>query len=103
MQDENDKIPGLFDAKRGIKMTIIKPAFTRTTLEGEKRPDTFTVRVNKEERAELEQYKKVLNMPFDSKILKFLARIGFKVLLANFGEDGLRYILSPERRKMDEV
>lgn len=68
----------------------------------QKKTDTFTVRVNKQERAELEQWKKALNMPYDSKVLKFLSRVGFKVLLNNFGEDGLKYLLSRDRKKLDD-
>jgi hypothetical protein len=83
-------------------MAIIKPPFTRQTLEEEKRPDTFTVRVNKEEREELEKWKKGLNCPFDSKVMKILSRVGWNVLHGDLGEEGMRYLFSLERRKLEE-
>ena len=62
-------------------MTIEKTPFVRMTLEGQERPDTFTVKLNPEERKWLEEMKKVLEQEKDSTALKQLAVIGSKVLL----------------------
>jgi hypothetical protein len=45
-----------------------------------KKVDSFTVRLNKEEREELERCKVLIEQPKDSTALKQLARLGAKVL-----------------------
>lgn len=83
-------------------MTLVNQPFIRQKLDDEPRADTFTVRMNKEEREMLESAKQILNIPFDSKALKFCARVGLNVLLTTFGKEGMAYLLSQERRKLEE-
>lgn len=55
--------------------------FYRTKLEEEvKNRDIFTVRFNKEERKELNAFKKFIEQPKDSTALKTAAKIGMLVL-----------------------
>jgi len=63
-------------------MPLEKQPFVSYNLpeDGKKKPDTFTVRLNKEQRADLEACKKLLNQPKDSTAFKQLATIGSKVL-----------------------
>ena len=64
-----------------IIMALEKQPFRKYNLDEEKeKPDTFTVRLNKEERADLEACKKILNQTKDSTAFKQLATIGSKVL-----------------------
>jgi len=46
----------------------------------EKKVDSFTVRLNPAERADLEELKSILEQPKDSTALKMLASIGAKVI-----------------------
>lgn len=46
----------------------------------EKKDDTFTVKLNPEERIEFDIWKKIIEQPKDSTALKQLASIGAKVL-----------------------
>lgn len=59
-------------------MTLEKAPFQR--YHEEKKIDSFTVRLNAEERATLEMAKKVLKQPKDSTALKQLAKLGAKVI-----------------------
>ena len=64
-------------------MTWNKP-FEATMLDEEKdkiKWETFTVKINEQERLELNQWKKLIQQSKDSTALKQLARIGAKVLL----------------------
>jgi len=56
----------------------------------EKQVDSFTVRLNKEEREDLNFCKDILEQPKDSTALKMLAKVGSKVLR----EEKITYILS---------
>jgi len=47
----------------------------------EKKADTFTIKLNPQERTELEHWKSLLQQPKDSTAMKQLAQIGAKVLL----------------------
>ena len=67
-----------------------------------KKADTFTVRVNKEERAFLDRMKLILNIKSDSKTLKLLARVGGNVLISNFGAKMLQYLFNPHRLKLSD-
>jgi len=51
-----------------------------TSYHETKQVDSFTVRLNKEEREDLKQCKEILEQPKDSTALKMLAKIGSKVL-----------------------
>lgn len=62
-------------------MTVEHPPFVRYQLGDRPKEDTFTVKLNEDERAWLEGMKKVLEQPKDSTALKQLALIGSKVLL----------------------
>lgn len=58
---------------------IEQKPFTKYNLE--KKVDTFTVKLNKEERAWLEKVKAKIHQPKDSTALKQLARVAAKVIL----------------------
>tara|TARA_R100000808_G_scaffold22072_1_gene47873 strand:+ start:25 stop:288 length:264 start_codon:yes stop_codon:yes gene_type:complete len=60
-------------------MAIKQEPFTR--YHEQKKSDTFTVKLNPQERAEFEQWKYALQQEKDSTAIKQLARIGAKVLL----------------------
>lgn len=61
-------------------MVIENKPFYRTKLDEEKRRDTFTVAVNEEERALLNECKNIIEQPKDSTALKTLAWLGAKTL-----------------------
>lgn len=62
-------------------MTNDQP-FVRKTLEEEgKKADTFAIKLNKEERKELEEWKHLIQQSKDSTCLKQLARVGAEVIL----------------------
>jgi len=65
-------------------MGIEKEKFRAYTLEEEraKKDDVFSVKLNEEERALLNQCKMAIRQPKDSTALKTLARIGAKVILS---------------------
>ncbi len=60
-------------------MNIKQKAFTR--YHEDKKADTFTVKLNSDERKDLEDMKILLNQKKDSTAMKQLATIGAKVLL----------------------
>lgn len=62
-------------------MTLENLPFQRTKLDEEERQDTITIKLNKDERAWLEDMKKVIEQEKDSTAMKQLAWIGAKVLL----------------------
>lgn len=61
-------------------MGLENPPFTRMTLGDQPKVDSFTVRLNEDERAMLERAKKVLEQPKDSTAMKQLAVLGAIVL-----------------------
>lgn len=67
------------------------PNFITTKLEEERdnNKETFTIWLNKDERALLDKYKKILEQPKDSTALKTLAWLGAKLL----DEPKIAYIL----------
>ena len=69
-------------------MTIKQKPFTR--YNEEKKHDTFTVKLNPEEREEFEACKKIIEQLKDSTALKQLAFIGAKVLK----DDSTRMVLA---------
>jgi len=83
---------------------IKKKPFTSYTLEEDrsKHKDIFTVRVNVEERALLEELKEDLNIKSDSKALKTGALIGKNVLQHIFTRPILRYLFKSERIKLED-
>ena len=80
--------------------------FTRYKLDEEKALEedlVFSVRLNKEEQAWLEEIKKDLNIKANSKALKVAAFIGKNVLQSIFGRKFLRYLFKKERIKLDDM
>jgi len=71
-------------------MTIEKEPFRKYNLDDEKeKPDTFTIRLNMEERGLLNQCKGLIEQSKDSTALKTLAWIGAKVI----HEEKTKYII----------
>jgi hypothetical protein len=62
-----------------------------------KRADTFTVRVNHEERERLENIKRLFELKSDSKALKMCGLVGYRCLISSFGRELLRYLFSSKR------
>lgn len=85
-------------------MSIEKKPFVNYTLEEDKKEnkEIFTVRINKEERAWLEELKEDLNIKSDSKALKIGALIGKNVIQAQFTRPILRYLFKKDRLKLEE-
>ena len=61
-------------------MAIEQQPFTKYRLDSEGSIDSFTVRLNEEERKLFEEDKKILEQEKDSTAIKQLARIGSNVL-----------------------
>jgi len=87
-------------------MSIKKEPFRTYTLEEERKwkpkQDTMTVRLNEQERYNLMKAKKLLNIPSDSKALKFVFKVGLENLINTFGEETLAYLFNPKRVKLSE-
>lgn len=75
---------------------LIKPAFTREYEE--KLFDTFTVKMNKEERLALNEWKKLIRQPKDSTALKQLATIGAKVIQKQETTEILEVLFNNQRK-----
>jgi hypothetical protein len=67
----------------GIMVEIEQVPFRRYILdqEGQDRPDIFTIRLNSEERAQLEECKPLIQQTKDSTAIKTLAEIGANFVL----------------------
>lgn len=61
-------------------MVLEKPPFVRQTLGDDPKVDSFTVRLNEEERKRLEEDKHILEQEKDSTAIKQLALIGSIVI-----------------------
>lgn len=73
--------------------------FTRMSLEEEgKSIDSFTVRLNKEERIQLEADKQILQQTKDSTAIKQLAAIGSKVIHSQETKEILEIVQGNKRR-----
>jgi len=87
-------------------MAIKKEPFVTYTLEEERKwkpkQITISVRLNEGERYDLMKAKKLLNIPSDSKALKFVFKVGLKNLINTFGEETLAYLFNPKRIKLSE-
>jgi hypothetical protein len=87
-------------------MAIKKEPFVTYTLEEERKwkpkQDTMTVRLNEQERYDLMKAKKLLNIPSDSKALKFVFNVGLEMMINMFGEKNLAYLFNPKRTKLSE-
>lgn len=80
---------------------IKKTPFRTTKLEEEKKEDkreTFTVSINKEERARLNEDKKILQQVKDSTALKQLAELGHNVLHSDLTGKSLKIVLGNKQR-----
>jgi len=77
-------------------MSLEQRPFIRYNME--KKVDTFTVKLNAEERANLEAMKQILQQEKDSTALKQLAEIGSKVLLGSETKQVLEIVLNNYRR-----
>jgi len=80
---------------------IEKVPFVNYSLDSDK-PDVFSVRLNKVERAWLEEIKTDLNIAQDGKALKICALCGKNVLQGTFGKDFLRYLFKKDRLRKDD-
>lgn len=82
---------------------IQKAPFRKYNLEEDfTKKDVFSVRVNKEERAIIEDIKEMLDIKSDSTALKFAAEVGRNVLLNTFGKDRLRYLFKNDRHRLSD-
>ncbi len=79
-------------------MTIENKPFVKYN---EDKADTFTLRFNKEERAELEEDKKVLQQLKDGTATKQLMRIGRNVLHSSSTGEALKIVLENRRKNKD--
>lgn len=77
-------------------MVITQEPFVR--YHEKKKADTFTVKLNPQERARLEELKKILQQEKDSTALKQLAEIGAEVLLSPQTKAVLGVVLNNYRR-----
>lgn len=83
-------------------MPLEKKPFTAYDVNG-KKADIFTVRLNKDERKDLEEIKEDLNIKSDSKALKIAGlTIGRNVLQRIFSRSLLRYLFKKDRLKLDD-
>ena len=67
-----------------------------------KKDDTFTVKLNKDERELLERMKESLDIKSDSKALKLFALIGFKSATSMFSEPFLKYLFKKDRVRLSD-
>ena len=79
-------------------MVLEQKPFQRYKLDEEKREDTFTVKLNSEERLLLNNCKGVIEQEKDSTALKQLAWIGAKVLLDGKTDFILKLIFDNKRK-----
>jgi formamidopyrimidine-DNA glycosylase len=80
---------------------IEKKPFTR--MHEKKKHDTFTVRVNEEERLMIDSAKVLLDLESDSTTLKVLATVGLNVLNTTFSSKTLKYLTSAKRNRLSET
>jgi|TARA_Y100000034_G_C6647581_1_gene283317 hypothetical protein len=75
---------------------IKQEPFTR--YHEEKKSDTFTIKLNAEERADLEKWKHLIQQEKDSTCIKQLARIGAEVLLDEKVKSILEVVMNNYRK-----
>lgn len=88
-------------------MALTKEPFRNYTLEEDKKDPLdkgkiFTVRLNSTEYKQLKEDMKTFNLRNESTTLKFLAEIGRNVILNTFGAKKIRWLLSPNRVKLED-
>jgi hypothetical protein len=79
-------------------MPIEHEPFVPYKLDIEEKADTFTIRLNKEERIKLEEDKKLLKQVKDSTAMKQLAEIGRFVLHDSFTGKVIGVVLENKRK-----
>jgi len=75
---------------------ITQEPFIRYHLE--KKEDTFSVKINPEERAIIQHAKKILRQPKDSTVLKQLAKIGYKSITRPEIEEIINILFNNDRK-----
>ena len=83
-------------------MPIKQKPFRKYNLEEEKHQDTFTIRLNKEERIVLEKCKKVLEQRKDGTAFKQMALLGANVLHDNL-IGGILQVVFINKRKNKRI
>ncbi len=81
-------------------MTLEKAAFKNY---GGVPQDKFTVRVNNQERAFLDEWKRILDIQRDSTVIKLLASWGGKAIHRALGKEELAFLLKKDRARYDIV
>ena len=84
------------------KIKSIDAPFTRTHLGETPKVDSFTVRMNAEERERINELKKDLDIKGDSTALKELAFVGANVLQSLFPNGKLRYLFKKDRKRLSD-
>lgn len=83
---------------------LIRAPFTTKRLEEERALDTaetISLKLNLQERQDLEADKMLLDISGDSPAIKLLVNIGRKVLRDTFSEDSIKYLVSLKRTRYD--
>lgn len=83
-------------------MGVDRPAFTTTRTEEERALDTYRVislRLNKEEDAELERLKDLFDTQNDGRVIKLLMRWGTSHLHAHFSDADLKWLSRRDRSR----
>lgn len=81
-----------------------RPAFTRTRLDEERANDqsrTLSLKLNREEDAELEIDMRLLDIGVDSAAVKMLMGIGRKVIREQIPGAAIKYLVSRDRIRYD--
>jgi hypothetical protein len=86
---------------------IEKKPFIKYNLDSEEKDEgageVFSVRLNKDERAWLNEVKKELHIVQDGRALKVAAFVGMNVLHGTFGADILGYLFKKDRVRPGDV
>lgn len=85
-------------------MALKRKPFTTTKLDEERalqESEVVGLKLNAEERAQLERDKEILDIQGDSQTLKFLIDTGRRVVYTTFSEEQLRYLVSLKRNRYD--
>lgn len=85
-------------------MAMKRAPFTPTRMQEERDQDEgrkVTLRLNKQENADLEADMTLLDMGVDSACIKFLVNIGRHVIHGQIGDEQLRYLVSQKRTRYD--
>ena len=77
---------------------VTQEPFIRYKLDEEERADTFTVKLNAEERKRLEEAKKILHQKKNSTALKQLAEIGYKYVTSPLNAEILETLFKNKRK-----